>query len=715
MSIEPNAWSSLWQTITRVQRDKITPWIALRNSIGVGAPLLIGILTGFPRAGLALSTGALNVAFSDSHDPYLVRARRMLAATVLVGLAVLAGGLSAHNDLLAVAVAGGWALAAGILVALSTSAADVGVISLVTMVVFAGTPQPLDRALNASALAILGGLFQMLLSLSLWPLRRYARERAMLADLLAEIATIANTPVLAAEAPPVSALITQAQTSLDWLDRDHSVDSERYRLMLSQAERMRLSLMTLARLRVRLQRDAPDHVAIGLLNRYLRTVSGMLTGVAGSLRAAEPAVAVPELLHGLQQCAEQMRAASRDEPPATSAIMLDARFQMDALAGQLRATVDLAAYATPEGLEAYARREASKPWTLRLAGTLATLRANINLGSAALRHGVRLAVCVAAGDAIGRGFSVQRAYWLPMTIAIVLKPDFTATFSRGVLRLLGTLVGLLLATALFHILPSSLLWQAVLITLLMFVVRCFGPANYGLFVIPVTALVVLLIGITGVPPKDVILARGLNTFAGGAIALVAYWIWPTWERTQVREALAQLLDAYRNYFRTIRESYVQTDTPFAQNLDRYRKAARLARSNLEASMERLSSEPGTPPESLPVLSAVLASSHRLVQAMMSLEAGLSHSHPVPARAAFRTFANDVELTLYYLAAALRGSPLEPGELPDLREDHHALVHSGDPLTERYALVNVETDRITNSLNTLSQTLLQNLSMLIPAA
>ena len=37
-----------------------------------------------------------------------------------------------------------------------------------------------------------------------------------------------------------------------------------------------------------------------------------------------------------------------------------------------------------------------------------------------------------------------------MTIAIVLKPDFTATFSRGVLRLSGTYLGLLVATGLFH-------------------------------------------------------------------------------------------------------------------------------------------------------------------------------------------------------------------------------------------------------------------------
>ena len=103
-----------------------------------------------------------------------------------------------------------------------------------------------------------------------------------------------------------------------------------------------------------------------------------------------------------------------------------------------------------------------------------------------------------------------------------------------------------------------------------------------------------------------------------------------------------------------------------------------------------------------VLSGILASSHRLVHALMALEAGLASSPPIAARPEFRVFADDVERTLYYLAAALRGSDLKREALPDLREGHHRLVHAGDPLTERYALVNIETDRITNSLNTLAE-------------
>ena len=249
-----------------------------------------------------------------------------------------------------------------------------------------------------------------------------------------------------------------------------------------------------------------------------------------------------------------------------------------------------------------------------------------------------------------------------------------------------------------------------LIAALAFAMRCFGPANYGVFVTALTAMVVVLLTATGTAPKDLIAPRGVNTLLGGAIALLAYAVWPTWERTQVSEMLARLLDAYRDYFRLVRDGYLQPDARFDHELDRARLAGRLARSNLEASVDRLMAEPGTTPERLQLLSALMASSHRVVHAMMGLEAGLSRNRPVPAREAFQKFANDLELTLYYLAAALRGSPLHREELPSLRDDHQAMVESGDSLTERYALVNVETDRLTNSSNTLGEQILDWMAM-----
>jgi uncharacterized membrane protein YccC len=699
---------SVWQRVFQFQKEKIAPWIALRNTLGFALPLAAGIALGSVPAALIASIGALNVSYSDSHDPYLQRARRMLAASVLVGLAVFAGAVCGNHHLLAVPVAGAWALAAGMLVALSTTAADLGIMSLVTLVVFAARPLPPESAALSGLLALGGGLLQTALALAFWPIRRYVPERRALSSLYAELARAAVAPVEVREAPPASAQSVQAQAALASLGgdhSDHSIDGERYRMLLSQAERTRLGVFALGRLRVRTAREAPGSAESALLDRYLEVASRVLHSIGEALLAAQPAESARAELEELQSLAEELRARSPEEASAMAGMLKDARLQMDAVTGQLRSALDLAASATAAGLAAFARQEVRRPWHLRLGGTLATLRANLSLRSAACRHAIRLAACVALGDAVGRGFDLHRSYWLPMTVAIVLKPDFASTFSRGVLRLAGTFAGLIFATALFHLLPAAPAAQVAAIAALMFVLRCWGPANYGIFVTAVTGMIVLLIAMAGVSPKEVIAARGLNTAIGGAIALTAYWLWPTWERTRVQDAMAQMLDAYREYFRAIRESYIQPDASFEDALDRARLAARRARSNLEASFDRLRAEPGTAPQTMAALSGMLASSHRLIHAIMALEAGLHGSHPAPARGAFRRFANDVELTLHSLAGTLRGSPLERGDLPDLREDHHALAHSGDPATERYALVNVETDRVTNSLNTLSEEVL----------
>jgi len=148
---EGSAWTAFWRRVVRFQADKVTPWLALRNTLGVALPLAVGVATGAVSSGLVVATGALNVAFSDSDEPYARRASRMFASSALVGMAVFAGSLTGEDPVVAVAVAAAWAFAAGMMVSLSTAAADLGVISLVTLVVFAAVPQPPERAVLAPA------------------------------------------------------------------------------------------------------------------------------------------------------------------------------------------------------------------------------------------------------------------------------------------------------------------------------------------------------------------------------------------------------------------------------------------------------------------------------------------------------------------------------------------------------------------------------------
>src|ERR1051326_8237432 len=100
---------ALWQIVTFVDLSKINLAQAVRNTLGVVAPLIVGQMIGMPRGGLAMSSGALNVSYSDGSDPYQQRAKRMLASTLWCSIAVLLGGLTAHNNLASVLAATAWA------------------------------------------------------------------------------------------------------------------------------------------------------------------------------------------------------------------------------------------------------------------------------------------------------------------------------------------------------------------------------------------------------------------------------------------------------------------------------------------------------------------------------------------------------------------------------------------------------------------------------
>jgi len=700
---------AFWRVLTRFDSSKVSPYLAMRNSLGVLLPLAAGIALNMPRGGVVVASGALNVAYSDGNDPYAQRAKRMLSSSILGALAVLLGSLSGSHNAAAVIIATLWAFAAGMFVAAGATAADLGVVSLVTLLIYAAQPLTSHQALISSALALGGGILQTALSVALWPVRRYEPERRALASFFLALARSAQQPLSATSAPPATIHSTQAQEALSGLDRETSIEAVRYRALLSQAERVRLSLVMLSRLRIRMQRESLRHSSVQVLGDYLKDAAHALEAIGESLISGIPAEACKAMLADCEALTLRLRQETDSLPPSfLAAVAKDARFQMDGLNGQLRATFDLAANATPTGQAAFVKQQAQQPWSLRLGGVVATLRANLNLPSSVFRHAIRLATLVAFGNGLERAFYWHRSYWLPMTIALVLKPEFTTTFSRGLLRIGGTIVGLFLATALFRFLPESLALHIILIFVFTLLLRWVGPANYGIFAVAISALVVLLIAITGVSPSEVIWARGVNTVAGGALALLAYRIWPTWERTLVSERVAEMLDAYREYFHCLVESSVRNETRSAGELDRVRLGARMARTNLEASVDRMGAEPGTTAAQINQVNALLASSHRFVHAMMALEAGWLHTAAVPARTAFRTFAADVEKTLDLLAAALRGTRVQLKEFPDLREDHHVLLQSGDQKIERYALVNVEADRIVNSLNTLREQVMEHL-------
>jgi uncharacterized membrane protein YccC len=682
-----NSWNAFVSALTKWEAAKIVPEIAIRNSIGFVAAIAIATVIRSPSAGVIAGTGALNVSYSDSRDPYSLRARRMLVSALLCGAAVTLGSLSGHTNATAILAATLWAFASGMLVALGTTAGDLGVITLVTLVVFAARPLPPIEALQSGLTATGGALLQMALSIALWPVRRYEPERRIIGSLYTALAKMARSPVPPSSAPPFSKQISDAQESLASLGSDHGLEAERLFMLLNQAERIRLSILSLARLVHRIRRYEQGRAVSAALHQVLVTAGDELDAIANCTSAGQ---AAGDAAHFTE--AARAFGGHKWDAPSTffAALVRDAQQQLDALGGQLRTASGVAK--PSEGID-----DRTEPWRRRFTGRLAKLQANLSLDSTVFRHALRLALCLGAGDALGRAISLQRTYWIPMTIAIVLKPDFTTTLSRGVLRIVGTLAGLGLATVLFHFIHAGPVTDIALMGIFMFLLRWIGTANYGVFVTALSALVVLLVASTGVAPKDVIVARATNTLLGGLLAIIVYAAWPTWEKTQVGTALADMLEAYRVYFNAVVEALAGKDT---RMLDRVRMESRRTRSNAEASVDRLAGEPGVTSAAMHTLQGVLVSSHSFVHAVMALESALYRTQPVPVRPATLRFAEAVDRTLAAAAAGLRIHRELPNDLPLLREAHNRIAGSETAPAARYELVNVETDRIVTSLNTM---------------
>jgi uncharacterized membrane protein YccC len=687
---------TLWRALSRFDSQKILPQIAIRNTAGFSLAVILGTLFISPPTGVVAGLGALNASYSDGLDPYRFRARRMLIAAVFSGVAVITGALSAYSDTAAVIVAAAWAFAAGMLVALGATAADLGVVTVVTVVVFAARPLPLAEAVQAGVVATCGGLIQTLFSTLLWPLRRYEPERRILAGIYHSLAEVAQAPPAAAKAPPMTMQISDAQDALAPLARDHGVEAERQVFLLAQAERLRLSILNAGRLQRRMARHEGGAEAAAALQEILGCAAGAIRLVGTRVLENGAATDTDEAIAKLTGCIVEFEALRGSENGSLFAALLrDARRQSVALRSQIRAAASAAAARDDYRGAADSREwaaDAPPGWRLRFEGYRARLLANLSFDSTVFRHALRLTVCLAIGDIVGRAMLLQRTYWIPMTVAIVLKPDFTSTFARGVLRIGGTIVGLVFATLLFHVVHTGVSTDILLMTVFTLLLRWMGPANYGIFVFAVSSLVVLLIAMTGVAPGDVIAPRALNTAIGGMLALAAYAVWPTWERTQTRAALVHMLEAYREYTRAVLEAW-QGGSRGAINAARLR--GRRARSNAQASVDRMAGEPGITERQAVSLNTILVHSHSFVHAVMAMESHLYRQRPEAAPAWMPAFAASADRALDALIARVRSAPAGAKRL---KID----VEIPAPGTGGNEIAETEADRVRVSLRSLAE-------------
>ncbi|MCW2982392.1 MAG: hypothetical protein JWO14_4119 [Solirubrobacterales bacterium] len=159
--------------------------------------------------------------------------------------------------------------------------------------------------------------------------------------------------------------------------------------------------------------------------------------------------------------------------------------------------------------------------------TKARFRDNWTLTSPVGRHAVRYGVALGLGVAIYRIAGMrEHGYWIPLTILFVLRAERDETDRRLVLRSVGTLLGLALATALAVAFDGAEPWIAIVLSLSAALSFGLITVQYALFTASITTYVVLLSDTLGEARFDAAGQRVIGTVVGILIAWLAFRIYP---------------------------------------------------------------------------------------------------------------------------------------------------------------------------------------------
>jgi uncharacterized membrane protein YccC len=666
---------------------------AVRCTAGVAIPLIVAALAGQPLAGASAGYGALVTGLASRQGVYRTRVAAMLTASAALAISGFAGALTGPIPAANIALLAVWTLVFGIVASLGRSATVVAVNSCVAYVLFSNPPYDTANPGFHALMLFAGGALQMLLLVLVWPLSRLASERAALAAAYAALAQYAN----GLRADDLGLPDTQSVTAVSAALADPHPFGGRaeiaaYQALANEAERLRGTLAALAT-EQHLLNEVGLTAAGSAVRKAGHAAGALLDEIAAAVAAGrEPAPPEADRRALDDAVAELQRAFSESAP-----YVADAR----ALTGQVRAALRCAAAVSNGGLAVAEepRRAAAWPDLGKLRGMADRLLANCSWSSSYARHAIRLTVTVTIAVIAQHLLPLAHAQWIALTVVLVLRPDFTTTFTRGIGRVAGTVAGAILASLIAAFLPSDGIYMALAILFAGFAFALFN-VSYALYSVAITGYVVFLLAFGGSAEHVAALDRVAATTIGGLLALVAYAAWPAWTHTRVADDLADLIDAQRRYIGQVLARYAGASSGDAA-LRAAQVAAWRARSNADGAVDQMAGEP-VRPRGLTLRSAtgILAATRRFGIAALTLHARVSRITGAP-HTLIERFESDLDVALHAIVSALRnGEP--PGPLPPLHDDQTALkrvlAEYNDPAVE---VLVAETDLIVDSVNTIA--------------
>jgi uncharacterized membrane protein YccC len=653
-------------------RAKISARAGVVAAIPVAAMLALGTAAGSPPAAVTMGVGAMlaGVAWRAGDGPVVPPLGTMMGASLALGTTAFAGMLSGRWPWLHLLLLVIFCLIAGLAACLGRRGIVVGTQSLIGFIVFGRFPENLPHAAALTGLVLAGGGAQTLFAAAVAVPLAWRRQRDALAEAYRTLA--AFTDEVTASAMPLA-------TALDAADQVLAApalfaDPDRHALadLVSEGRRIRLELIGFSTLLEHLRRSEPELAeasqasvadALARLRQLLDLTVAAIRGDAATL-AALPSEAAEVSEWG----------AAREPLPA---IALDQR--LAALIGQVAAAARLAA-----ALHAPGRGRLPLPigrptrGTVRIGRRIAEdvrrMRASANLQTAAGRHALRLAVVVSLTELLVQRIALPRAYWAVVAASTVLRPGFGQTFTRGAERVLGTLLGVVIATLVAVALNPTGWGVVAVVALLACCTYAVFPASFAVGVAMLTGVVVFLLHAIAPGTVQTALDRGIDTAIGGSIGLIAYALWPTWSALSAGPLLATLVETQHEYLDAVLSGLTTGRRLPETQLRTLARRARFAFADVDAAVGMARSEPhrgASGVGGIESVSATLSALRRLVWGVhvVRLDAStMPAGHPLPELAELQAGLDDA---LGVLAAELREG--DHGSFPRLRRLHRELA------------------------------------------
>ena len=288
---------------------------------------------------------------------------------------------------------------------------------------------------------------------------------------------------------------------------------------------------------------------------------------------------------------------------------------------------------------------------------LSTLTQNLSFSSTIFRHSLRLTIILMLGFIIGKFLPFHNVYWILLTIIVIMRPGYGLTKERSFHRIIGTVIGGLIAFGILFIVKDNIV-ISILSILCILLGFSFTQINYKVSAIFVTMYVVFIYGLITPNIGDLVQYRILDTVVGAALAFLAnHFLWPSWEFLNIPVYLEKSIKANQDYLKEISIFYNKKGN-ISTSYRLARKNAFIEIGNLMASFQRMVQEPKSKQKQLPQVYKLAVLNHSLLSSLASLGTYIQSHKTTTASEAFNVVVDTAIKNLHNAIAVLKENNLE---------------------------------------------------------